>query len=722
MNKKRHYFFTAFILGIFANLSQIALFRFFIGNFYGTEIHLGLFLGIWLAGISAGGYFGGKFPIKPANLIYIFLFLPAYSLLVIYFGVTKLPITEGGFLKLFPVTAYISFATIPISFFIGTIIPSFIFSTTKKLGEFYAIEALGSFLGGIIFSLLLGGNADSIQTLLVISLFPAICIFEIKRTKLSGFLCLFIPILVWQSGTHISEKIEQKIWKRFHPVNELTQTIETPYQKIQTSKYYGQKSLFSNGIFCESWPLAESVEQKVHSFVTNLKNFNDILVIGAPPPDFISELLKYKGANINVLELDKTLFEIFQYPVHKSLKLINEDPRSFLNQTEQRFDGIMIYPVSPVTLVGNRLFTFEAIESMKKSLKPDGVLSLQVSGTENYLGSIKEQIILSTNQTLKANFSTVFAFPGNPITFFATNGKDSIPGSLNEYMDRFASRNIIASTFYPQSFFNLLMPFRVKELEKWLQRDVKVDRNTDSHPGIFKQQIELWNIYSGEKTNKSGRFFATPNLNQFFKVFFPLLILVCLFCFYSPKKIGTKIIVPSGVLISGATGILSEIILILLYQNKCGAAFQMSALFFGLYMLGLSCGAYFYRHHSINESVALVKLKLLQTAFALSGILFVELTEFHSALWIGTAIFIIAFLDGIEFPVADSILKQHGKETHRSAGILMFMDNSGALATGILSGLWFLPVLGMKRSFTLLFSLLLINAIGIGILTYKKDS
>jgi len=98
------------------------------------------------------------------------------------------------------------------------------------------------------------------------------------------------------------------------------------------------------------------------------------------------------------------------------VNIINDDPRNFMKQTRVKFDGIFISPVSPVTLVGNRLFTIEAFALMKKCLSVNGVLSLQVSGSENYLGSIKAKIILGTNNALRTLFSDVYAFPGHPIT------------------------------------------------------------------------------------------------------------------------------------------------------------------------------------------------------------------------------------------------------------------------------------------------------------------
>jgi predicted membrane-bound spermidine synthase len=137
----------------------------------------------------------------------------------------------------------------------------------------------------------------------------------------------------------------------------------------------------------------------------------------------------------------------------------------------------------------------------------------------------------------------------------------------------------------------------------------------------------------------------------------------------------------------------------------------MSAFFFGVYMLGLASGAWLFGRFA-EEKTAMKRLKMvkiLQTVFTLGCVLLIDQTSFHSVFLIATAIFAISFLDGIEFPVADKLLRTLGKTPASSAGLLLFSDNAGALVAGLVSGLWLLPTIGMKGSFFLLTALLLTN-------------
>ncbi len=713
------------IAGFIANLAQVSLFRFFMGHFYGTEIHLGLFLSIWLLGIAIGGYVGGKVSIKPLLLLKLMAILPLLLISAIYLAAALLPNPGGQFIS-FAATALFMLLTItPGAVLLGMFIPAMIRVTGQSIGYFYSLEALGGFIGGIFFSLIIGGRADSIICLLSLPI-PALAgiLIESRHRRIPALLLFLAAPGVFLSAPEISSRIEQAYWQKMHgEERKLESTVETPYQKLQLSSYWEQKSLFSNGMLTDSWPLAESTESRVHTFVSALINYRQILVLGAPAPDIVDEFLKYEGLRLTVVESDSDLVALLNYSPEQlaRVELVNSDPRFYLNQSEKKFDGIMLNAISPVTLAGNRLFTSEAFRAAKLMLEPEGVISLQVQGAENYLDQTLGRLIISTWQALRLEFAHCMAMPGGVITFFASQSDQVLPKGPPDFAERFARRKISTSTFFPMSFHNLLMPHRVKELEEWLKREIEVELNTDARPVSFMQQIELWNIYSGTTLDT-----WLPYLQQipFWQILATFLAIASVFmlmpAFISPPA-AVKTVIAGGVAISGATGILSEIILILLYQNRYGAAYQMTALFFGIYMMGLASGAMLFGKVQLHRTaITRLKLvKLLQILFAAFCIYFVSMTQQHFAALIGLMIFLIAFLDGIEFPVADSILRSSGRQAADSAGLLISADNGGALITGALSGLWLLPAIGMSNCFLLLCTALTLNLVALLIFAYR---
>jgi predicted membrane-bound spermidine synthase len=522
----------------------------------------------------------------------------------------------------------------------------------------------------------------------------------------------------------VSQRVELAYWQKMHgEVRQLKATAETPYQKLQLSSYWDQKSLFSNGMLTDSWPLAESAESRVHTFVSALKNYRRVLVIGAPTPDVIDEFIKYGELRLTIVESDADLVAMLDYSPEQlaRVEVVNTDPRFYLNQAGQKFDGIMFNAISPVTLAGNRLFTSEAFRAAKAMLQPEGVISLQVQGAENYLNQTLGKLIISTWQALRLEFAHCLAIPGNVITFFASQSNQVLPQNAREFSDRFSARQISTTTFFPMSFHNLLMPHRVKELEEWLKRDIKVKLNSDAHPVSFMQQIELWNIYSGTTLNTWLPYLQQIPLFKLLVIFLAIAAVLMFIPAFLSTATAVKTVIAGGVAISGATGILSEIILILLYQNRFGAAYQMTALFFGLYMIGLASGAMLFGRVQLRKTaISRLKLvKLLQILFSAFCIVFVSMTQQHFAAMIGLMIYLIAFLDGIEFPVADSILRSTGRQAADSAGLLISADNCGALLAGALSGLWLLPAIGMRACFSILCAALVFNLVALLIFAHR---
>jgi len=715
--------FAALLAGFFANLLQVSLFRFFMGNFYGTEIHLGLFLSVWLAGTAFGGYSGGKVNISPTSLLGIIFFLPFLCIATLIYGINDLPAVSGGYLPYGPVIKLMLLTVFPAAAVSGMLIPSMVRASNHSLGLYYSIESTGAFISGILFSIIIGGTADPVLCLAILPL-PAMAAILIltEKKKVVSLAVLAISPLALFYGQHFSTKIEHLLWNKLNQIQKLERTVETPYQKLQLSSYHELKSIYSNGMFADSWPMAENAESRVHTFMSALKSPEEILIIGAPTTDMLHEFLKYPLTSLTIIEIDEILVSLLEYPTEFAgrLKIEYIDPRLYLNNSKKSFDGIFINQISPVTLAGNRLFTVEAFKAASLRLKPEGVFAIQVTGSENYLGSVTEKLILSLWNGFTSIFSHNKALPGSNLTFLGSTQAGVIPLSAKEFANRLSARKILTATFQPMSFYNLLMPFRVDELEKWLNRPHKGSLNHDSHPDSFLQQLELWNIYSGsgqqdlatiiEKISSINPWFFLLFVTVFF-LFVPAIL---------PAKTGTGILISGGVAISGATGLLSEIVLILVYQNRFGAAYQMTAFFFAVYMLGLATGSVTTGYIKDRAAAAqtLVKVKSLQIIFTAFCVFFIEASDYHSAMTISLMIFLIAFIDGIEFPVADSILRNMGKSAQNSAGLLLFSDNSGALFSGLLSGLILLPALGMRGCFILL--LICLSANLLSLLFFKR--
>ncbi|HNV71562.1 MAG TPA: hypothetical protein PKO06_17795, partial [Candidatus Ozemobacteraceae bacterium] len=372
-----------------------------------------------------------------------------------------------------------------------------------------------------------------------------------------------------------------------------------------------------------------------------------------------------------------------------------DDPRQHVKRRRGYYDGILLLPADPVSLSANRLFTREAFREYASALRSNGLFSFSLTGTENYLGDEMEQTLLSAHRTARAIFPGVFAIPGDPVTFWCSPNAAALATDPERLATRFADRSIVTSSFSTHSFRNLLLPFRVDELHRWLQRSIPVSENSDLKPTAFTQQLRLWNVYTDSGIGPLLTRALALTTGHFALGLTGLLLLLL---------IGQRLLAATGretltihacAGISGSVGILLELALIFLYQVRCGALFHLLALFFGLYMCGLALGAGLAGRCRALTGWELPVTKIGQVlAVFLGGLAVLSPAEFTG--WCtGSAIFLFALLAGFEFAILDRLLRERGTQAGRSAGALLLSDNGAAVCAAVLSGPILLPTAGI---------------------------
>lgn len=85
--------------------------------------------------------------------------------------------------------------------------------------------------------------------------------------------------------------------------------------------------------------------------------------------------------NIDVIERDPTLLPVavkyFDFEDWPGLRVIEDDGREFIEDTASRYDLIMIDAFSNLTIPRD-LVTLEAVQTLKRCLKPGGILAMNV--------------------------------------------------------------------------------------------------------------------------------------------------------------------------------------------------------------------------------------------------------------------------------------------------------------------------------------------------------
>ncbi len=711
MSRSRAGLFVAFLAGTAANIAQIAVLRTILGQFYGTELHLGTFLAVWLLGLAVGGRLADMFRPGPSVVVTGTALSPVVSLCCFILGTaTLLPDAAGEILPFLPVVAVIAGAVLPLSIPVGALLPAMMRGPGSGAGPrvdlLFALESAGGAVGGTLFAFLAGGATEPVVLMwscLILSS-AALCLVLDGKTRIAaGAVALLVPLATPHLPA-VQRTMDGYLWNRFHPGYELVRSFDTAYQSVKISSYGGQYSLFLDNNLTMTWPDRPAAEHRIHTFVSCLPTSfvagsSTVLIVGIPAPDILEECLKYKIKNIYIVDLDAALATFMKglTPADPRVRWNVADPRAYLRVNPGRFDAVIVLPSDPTTLIGNRMFTREAIRETVAALTDRGVVEYIVSGAENYLGGDLEKAILSLHRDLQAASGRTVAVPGDPIRFRASRATDVIATSPEELTRRFERHGIQTTSFRAALFSDLLLPFRVGELEAWLARTAPAPENSDARPAALSRQLHLWDIYSGSGIGPVLRIAARIDFGR-------ALALLGLFLVLALAAVSSGVIrftqmraAASAVALTGFFGLAAEMMLLLTYQVRHGAMFGMASLFFALYMLGLALGAFASRRFAPAWPTVRA-LKLGQLALAGAGLIVLQSPNLHSIWILGGMTFLVALVAGVEFPL---LARLAGNSASAVAG-LVAADNIPAMLAAATAGIWMLPTLGMQGTWLLL--------------------
>lgn len=127
--------------------------------------------------------------------------------------------------------------------------------------------------------------------------------------------------------------------------------------------------------------------------------FEDVMVIGAGSGNDVSYALRNGARRVDAVEIDPSIIGIGRsdHPNHPysdpRVRIINDDGRSFLRETDRKYDLIVYGLVDSLTLMSNfssvrlenYLFTREAFRDVHRRLKPGGVFVVYNFFRENWL-------------------------------------------------------------------------------------------------------------------------------------------------------------------------------------------------------------------------------------------------------------------------------------------------------------------------------------------------
>jgi len=529
---------------------------------------------------------------------------------------------------------------------------------------------------------------------------------------------------------------------------------QTRYQQIDLGVLDEQYSLLLDGHFAAAFPDPIAAAAEAHLVMSQAPGARRVLLIGGAFRGILPELLLYPDVTVDSIELDPgvlrtvrpylppetaTALRDSRVSLHwiDGRRFVKDAARNVMRGTAEPYDLVVSLAPDPTNANLNRYFTADYFDEVRETLRPEGVFVLRMRSAVNYFGPEVRRFTGSVYATLGSVFSSVLATPGDTTYLFASRAEDRLTSSPENLMDRYGSSGVSSEWFQPAYFLMAFEPVHTELTNRTFEAERgTVPLNTDARPVTYLFGLRLWGRISGSGIARTLGWVERVG-PELVAAVLALLVAARLLRTQrgsrSPSQAaaGNALIV---MVLTGGVGMAMSLSILFAFQNAFGFLYREVGILVGLFMGGLALGGLAFRsagEPSANDSLdeqkrvsgsewrtsaaaALWRLRAWQIAFTaflvIAAITLNSVAEWgvssSFSRWIGLIIVYVlmlaaGFMAGAEFPMVGHVQAAAGVALSRRSAWLESTDHLGAMGGAVLTGLVFVPRLGIVG--TLLF-------------------
>lgn len=612
------------LIGFTAVIAQILLMRELLVVFYGNELALGVVLANWLLwtalGASLFGVWAGRTR-YPRRLMAVLQVLVAFTLpmtlLTARPSKALFQSVTGEILGPVP-TFLTAFVTLSIFCLVsGGLFAagSRVFadfsgaSTATASGAVYLLEAVGSGAGGLLagVALIRLTNAFAITALLgVLNLAAAWTLLVLGRVKDRVIAATFalLAVLLVLFGYTFQPFSLARLWKGY----QLAATENSVYGSLAVVGTGASRSLLENGLIVMTVPDPAAAEEAVHFALLEHPEPRRILLIGGGINGSVTEALAHPSlVRVDYVELDPAIFDLAarffpaaweQIRNNPRVRVHATDGRRFLKSTRDDFDVIIINLPDPHTAQINRFYTKEFFHEAAARLRPGGILSFQLTASENYISEPLADFLRCLNLTLRQVFPEVLAIPGETVHFFAAIKPGTLTADPRELVRRLRARHL--HTQYVREYFLpfRMSPDRMQDLQLQIEPMPSTPVNHDFVPVAYYFDVALWSAPYHPGSSHWFKVLAAIRFRTLAACVLGSMMGLAPLIWLWPAEAGGKPIVRArrsavfAVAAMGFTELGLEIFLLLGFQALYGYIYQELTILIALFMVGMALGGW----------------------------------------------------------------------------------------------------------------------------------
>jgi spermidine synthase len=646
---------TIFFIGLSGIVAQVLLLRELLVSFLGNELTVGIILANWILAEAIGVFSVGKLVERVRwkrglfiSLIILFcLFLPACVYLARTFrSLLGIPFGQSIGIGLVFLASFL--INLPVSFTHGAL-----FSVASKLkqsiGKVYVWETIGTIAGGVIFTYLL------------------IPFVNFSQWKAPG-------ILESRNSVYGNIAVARLAEQYTFYYNGLP-VITAPYPDITFVQEYGRLPLLFH------------------------KDPKDVLVIGGGAGGLLNEILKQPVERVDYVELDPLLIGMIKkYPTElterelndRRTRVYNTDGRFFLMTSGKKYDVIMVGLSRPQDLSVNRLFTEEFFELSRKKLRQNGIFAIYLPGSLSYLSPQLRDINASISNGLNCAFKYVRIIPGDYNIYISSDSESLMAVDPALITQRINERKLATGILVP-GYLDYRLNQRWLDWFKQASRGATRETNRDLRPIAVLDALILW---TKQFSGVGSRMLEAAKKINLVVIAIVVSVLTIALVLFSRTRGSGRMGVSYAIAATGFFGMSANIILIFAFQVYYGYLYYIIGLLISIFMAGAASGSMLMTQRISklrSDARTFVLYEAVIIIFCLSLPWIIRATTAYSSL----LFFLPGFLLGAQFPLASKMYLRGQDTTGETAGVLYGADLAGGCLAGVLTGIVFLPVLGL---------------------------
>ena len=745
------------VTGFASMMSQIILLRELMIIFLGNELTLGIILGLWLLGTAIGSGIGGRIvkilkdPIQFFIIIqFVLTSILPLTVILIRVSPTLWNLQLGELISLLPIILLPLTALLPICILTGflytlgcKIYNIITKETSTAISKVYLFEAIGAGLASFVTTIILFRFLETFQLAFVICTANIIAVVSLlyfykKKSLLQKIITLsLLPILIifMLFLFPIIDKISnKKFWRTY----ELLHSETTIYGNIAVTKFGDNISFFENGVLMFTHPDLFYAEESVHFALLEHPNPQNVLLIGGGTGGSLRQILFHPQVKyIDYVELDPKIIKLGkQYlPTEETavlkeprVHIRNEDGRLFIKQTDRKYNVVVVNLPDPQTALINRFYTLEFFQQTRKILTNDGVISFNVTSSENVIGRDLANFLSCLYNTMSQAFAEVVLIPGDTNHFIGCIRKNVLTKDPYVLTQRLLQRKL--NTIYLHEYYIpfRMSPDRMDYLYKRVVNNSNDKINHDFRPAGNFYNLVVWTTYFNQYVKNIFLFLNRVGFNGIL-ILSGLLVLPFLIRLINKKgrEKNFRYGIIKSIAVVGFTEISVEVIIILGFQAIYGYAYFQLALILSSFMIGLAFGSFIAIIKLRQTRAVFLQFKIFQFLMAVYPLVLL-IVLYNSSQFAGSTLFrqfvfslltiTAGFIAGYQYPLASHLYCKLNTEVEKTGAVIYASDLTGACVGALITSAVLIPILGILQTCC---ALSLMNiAIFIGLLLAKE--